>query len=68
MREAVRRITSQRLLGTYCGAPVCAHVDMMHGLKQFRDPARLTLVSILALPFVGELGESPLRRKGPGGA
>jgi sterol desaturase/sphingolipid hydroxylase (fatty acid hydroxylase superfamily) len=57
-----------RVLGTYCGAPVFGHIDMTLGLKQFRDPGRLTLTSILALPFVGKPGAYPLGRQDSSGS
>jgi sterol desaturase/sphingolipid hydroxylase (fatty acid hydroxylase superfamily) len=52
-----------RLLGTYREQPALGHVDMVLGLEQFRDPARLTLMGILALPFVGTSGRYPLSRE-----
>ncbi len=51
-----------RLLGTYRTDPVPDHENMTIGLEQCRDPARLTLAGILALPFVGETGNYPLSR------
>ncbi len=52
-----------RLLGTYRQQPALGHADMVLGLEQFRDPARLTLLRILALPFVGASGRYPLSRE-----
>lgn len=52
-----------RILGTYRLAPVSAHIEITLGLEQFRDPARLTLAGILALPFVGKPGDYPLGRE-----
>ncbi|MFH1117899.1 MAG: sterol desaturase family protein [Pseudomonadota bacterium] len=57
-----------RLLGTYRDRPRLGHEGMTIGLNQFRDPSRLTLTRILALPFVGTLGGYPINRRGaPGG-
>lgn len=52
-----------RLLGTYRAEPSQGHEGMILGLQQFRDPARLTLVGILLLPFVGTPGNYPLSRE-----
>lgn len=51
-----------RLLGTYRSQPEGGHEAMTLGLKQFRDPARLTLMGILLLPFTGAPGDYPLSR------
>ncbi len=51
-----------RLLGTYRPQPEGGHEAMTLGLSQFRDPARLTLVGILLLPFTGMPGDYPLSR------
>jgi sterol desaturase/sphingolipid hydroxylase (fatty acid hydroxylase superfamily) len=51
-----------RLLGTYRAAPALGQEGMALGLEQFRDQARLTLVGMLVLPFVGETGNYPLSR------
>lgn len=56
-----------RILGTYRLAPVSGHIDITLGLEQFRDPARLTLAGMLALPFGERLGEYPLGRKDSNG-
>jgi sterol desaturase/sphingolipid hydroxylase (fatty acid hydroxylase superfamily) len=53
-----------RLLGTYRVEPANGHTGMILGLEQFRDSARLTLIGILVLPFVGAPGKYPLRRSG----
>ncbi|HEY7697272.1 MAG TPA: sterol desaturase family protein, partial [Vicinamibacteria bacterium] len=45
-----------RLLGTYRREPRAGHEAMTIGLRQFRDPDRLTLPRLLVLPFVGEVG------------
>ena len=51
-----------RLLGTYRPQPEGGHEAMTLGLKQFRDPTRLTLMGILLLPFTGAPGDYPLSR------
>ena len=51
-----------RLLGTYGPEPAKSQVEMPLGLEQFRDPRKLTLSRLLALPFVGGTGAYP-----PGG-
>jgi sterol desaturase/sphingolipid hydroxylase (fatty acid hydroxylase superfamily) len=45
-----------RLLGTYRPEPRAGHDGMTIGLRQFRDPERLTLPRLLVLPFVGDVG------------
>ncbi|MGH9320799.1 MAG: sterol desaturase family protein [Vicinamibacteria bacterium] len=49
-----------RLLGTYRPEPRAGHEGMNIGLRQFRDPARLTLPRLLSLPFFGDIGSYPL--------
>jgi sterol desaturase/sphingolipid hydroxylase (fatty acid hydroxylase superfamily) len=49
-----------RLLGTYRSEPQDGQTAMSLGLEQFRDPDRLTLASILVMPFRGKLGRYPL--------
>ncbi len=51
-----------RLLGTYRPQPEGGHEGMTLGLKQFRNPARLTLMGMLLLPFTGMPGDYPLNR------
>lgn len=53
-----------RLCGTYCAQPAHGHEGMAIGLKQFRDPKRLTLPWMLALPFMGKAGDYPINRRG----
>jgi sterol desaturase/sphingolipid hydroxylase (fatty acid hydroxylase superfamily) len=53
-----------RLMGTYRPQPRLGHEGMTIGLNQFRDPARLTLPRMLALPFVGRPGNYPINRRG----
>lgn len=57
-----------RLMGTYRDQPRSGHEEMTIGLNQFRDPSRLTLKGILALPFVGRPGNYPINRRGTSGA
>jgi sterol desaturase/sphingolipid hydroxylase (fatty acid hydroxylase superfamily) len=57
-----------RLMGTYRPQPRLGHEGMSIGLNQFRDPARLTLPWMLALPFVGSEGNYPINRRGASGA
>jgi sterol desaturase/sphingolipid hydroxylase (fatty acid hydroxylase superfamily) len=45
-----------RLLGTYRAQPRAGHLGMTIGVRQFRDPERLTLARLLALPIVGDIG------------
>jgi len=52
-----------RLLGSYREDPLQGHTDMNLGLEQYRDPRRLRLGGILALPFLGTPGRYPLARK-----
>lgn len=40
-----------RLGGTYRAQPEAGHLGMTIGLKEFRDPARLTLLRLLMQPF-----------------
>ena len=53
-----------RLMGTYRAQPTKGHDGMTIGLNQFRDPARLTLPRIIALPFIGKGGQYALGRRG----
>jgi sterol desaturase/sphingolipid hydroxylase (fatty acid hydroxylase superfamily) len=53
-----------RVFGTYRAEPFEGHQEMMLGLQQFRDPARLTFTGMLTLPFVGPTGNYPLSREG----
>ncbi|MEW6348843.1 MAG: sterol desaturase family protein [Thermodesulfobacteriota bacterium] len=56
-----------RLMGTYRPQPSRGHARMTIGLHQFRDPARLTLPWMLALPFAGKPGSYPINRRGTSG-
>jgi len=52
-----------RLFGTYRAQPTAGHDNMTIGLSQFRDEKKLTLLLLLALPFVGRPGIYPMLRK-----
>lgn len=56
-----------RLCGTYRDQPTHGHEGMTIGLKQFRDPARLTLFHILIMPFVSPQGAYAINRRGTSG-
>jgi len=49
-----------RLFGTYRAQPAAGHIEMVLGLSQFRDPKRLSLPWLLALPFIGKTGSYPM--------
>jgi sterol desaturase/sphingolipid hydroxylase (fatty acid hydroxylase superfamily) len=53
-----------RLLGTYRDQPAAGHQGMTIGLAQFRNPRRLTLPWMLALPFIDKTGEYAINRRG----
>ena len=53
-----------RLFGTYRDQPSAGHEGMTIGLSQFRDPERLTLPWMLALPFIGKPGNYAINRWG----
>ena len=53
-----------RLFGTYRDQPVAGHLGMTIGLSQFRNPRRLSFLWILALPFIGKMGEYAINRRG----
>jgi sterol desaturase/sphingolipid hydroxylase (fatty acid hydroxylase superfamily) len=52
-----------RLFGTYREEPAHGQTGMTIGLEQFRDPRRLTLAGILALPFLGTPGRYPMMQR-----
>jgi sterol desaturase/sphingolipid hydroxylase (fatty acid hydroxylase superfamily) len=63
------------LLGTYRAQPAAGHEGMTIGLEQFRDERVERLHWMLALPFVGRVGDYPINRReggdsppGPGGS
>jgi sterol desaturase/sphingolipid hydroxylase (fatty acid hydroxylase superfamily) len=43
-----------RICGTYRPQPELGHTGMNIGLKEFQDPAKLTLLRLLMLPFLGK--------------
>lgn len=53
-----------RLFGTYRPQPAAGHEGMTIGLSQFRDPKRLTLPWMIALPFIGSPGSYAINRWG----
>jgi sterol desaturase/sphingolipid hydroxylase (fatty acid hydroxylase superfamily) len=53
-----------RLFGTYRAQPTMGHEGMTIGLDQFRDPGRLNLPGLLVQPFVGQVGDYPINRRG----
>jgi len=55
-----------RLLGTYRLHPFRGQQGLTLGLEQFREPGRLTLPRILALPFAGARKGPPGDRRGEG--
>jgi sterol desaturase/sphingolipid hydroxylase (fatty acid hydroxylase superfamily) len=52
-----------RLFGTYRDQPIKGHAGMTIGLAQFREPKKLTLPWLLALPFIGDTGRQPINRQ-----
>jgi sterol desaturase/sphingolipid hydroxylase (fatty acid hydroxylase superfamily) len=55
-----------RLLGTYRAQPAAGHRAMTIGLEQFRDERVEWLHWMLALPFIGRIGDYPINQKQPG--
>ena len=53
-----------RIMGTYRPQPTRGHDGMTIGLHQFRDPSRLTLLRLLALPFIGKGGAYAIGQRG----
>ncbi|MDH7499503.1 MAG: sterol desaturase family protein [candidate division NC10 bacterium] len=53
-----------RLLGTYRAQPAAGHQGMVIGLGPFRDPQKLSLPRLLALPFHYKPAHSPLGQPG----
>ena len=53
-----------RLFGTYRAQPDKGHEAMTIGLDQFRDPGKLNLFGLLVQPFVGQVGDYPINRRG----
>ena len=54
------------LCGTYRAQPAAGHRHMTIGLSQFRDERVERLPWMLALPFVGTMGNYPIGRRNPG--
>ena len=54
------------LLGTYRAQPAEGHEGMTIGLSQFRDDRVEQLHWMLALPFVGQVGDYPVNRNSGG--
>lgn len=52
-----------RLLGTYKAQPKDNHLKMTIGLNQFREPRYLRFHWLLIQPFVGKVGEYPIRKR-----
>jgi sterol desaturase/sphingolipid hydroxylase (fatty acid hydroxylase superfamily) len=52
-----------RLFGTYRAQPAKGHLEMTIGLDQYKDPNKLTLPWLIALPFIGKMGRYPLTPK-----
>ncbi|MHC5053765.1 MAG: sterol desaturase family protein [Planctomycetota bacterium] len=51
-----------RLFGTYRPQPEAGHEGMAIGLGRYRDPKRLTLPWLLAMPFLGRPAGHPINR------
>lgn len=52
------------LFGTYRGQPAAGHEGMTIGLAQLQDERVEHLAWMLALPFLGEVGDYPINRRG----
>jgi len=55
-----------RLFGTYRAQPEAGHDGMHIGLSQYQDAPTYRLDWLLALPFVGNMGQYPRRRPSTG--
>ncbi len=53
-----------RLFGTYRDQPAAGHEGMTIGLSQYRDDRVIRLHWMLALPFIGQVGDYPINRRG----
>ena len=51
-----------RLFGTYRAQPAKGHLGMTIGLDQYKEPRKLSLPLLIALPFIGKLGKYPMTR------
>jgi sterol desaturase/sphingolipid hydroxylase (fatty acid hydroxylase superfamily) len=54
------------LFGTYRAQPAAGHEKMTIGLSQFRDERVERLQWMLALPFIGQVGNYPVNRQNAG--
>ncbi len=52
-----------RLLGTYKAQPEDTHLKMTIGLNQFRESRYLKFHWLLIQPFIGKVGEYPIRKR-----
>jgi len=52
-----------RVFGTYRPQPFKGHLEMTIGLDQYKEPKKLTLAWLIALPFIGKMGRYPLTPK-----
>lgn len=55
-----------RLFGTYRDQPTGGHQGMTIGLRQYRDPGRLTLPRLLVQPFSGQTEDYPINQRNGG--
>ncbi len=55
-----------RLFGTYRAQPTEGHEGMSIGLRQCREPGRLSFPWLLIMPFIGKTGNYPISRRGKG--
>ena len=53
-----------RLFGTYRHQPIEGHEGMSIGLRQFREPGRLTFPWLLILPLIGKTDNYPIGGRG----
>ena len=53
-----------RLFGTYTAQPADGHDGMTIGIEQFRAPREQWLDRMLIQPFLGEVGNYPINRRG----
>lgn len=53
-----------RLFGTYRSQPVAGHEKMIIGITPYRTTRQVTLLRLLALPFIGEPGRYSLKHIG----
>jgi len=55
-----------RLFGTYTAQPAAGHDNMTIGLSQFQHDPTYRLGWMLALPFVGQIGQYPRSNRNSG--